>query len=502
MAAGGGGGDELKLLGLWASPYVLRAKFALSFKGLSYENVEEDLHNKSELLLSSNPVHKKVPVLIHNGKPICESQIIVEYVDEAFPDAGVSLLPSDPYDRAVARFWAAYINDKFMPAWQKASLGLTEEEKAEAVKQMLAAIENLETAFKELSRGKPFFGGDTAGYLDVTLGTVVGWARAGEVLFGRKLFDATRSPLLAAWMERFVALDAVKAVLPDNAELIEYGKMRMAHYAKLAAALAAANKKRNTHTHKHRHIVSIGGTGEMAGAGRDELKLLGMWASPYVSRAKLALQLKGVSYEYIEEDLGNKSDLFLRSNPVHKTVPVLIHNGNPICESSIIVQYIDESFPSSAASLLPADPYDRTVARFWAAYIDDKLAAPWRMVYRVKTEEERDELMKQTLAAVDVLEGGLKECSKGKGCFFGGDSVGYVDVVLGGLVSWVHASDKLSGAKLFDAAKAPLLAAWLGRFGELDAAKAVLQDVDKVVEYTKKFQPRDSGTAADRQAVN
>nr|AAK98535.1 putative glutathione S-transferase OsGSTU7 [Oryza sativa Japonica Group] len=243
MAAGGGGGDELKLLGLWASPYVLRAKFALSFKGLSYENVEEDLHNKSELLLSSNPVHKKVPVLIHNGKPICESQIIVEYVDEAFPDAGESLLPSDPYDRAVARFWAAYINDKFMPAWQKASLGLTEKKKAKAVKQMLAAIENLETAFKELSKGKPFFGGDTAGYLDVTLGAVVGWARAGEVLFGRKLFDATRSPLLAAWMERFVALDAVKAVLPDNAELIEYGKMRMAHYAKLAAALAAANKK-------------------------------------------------------------------------------------------------------------------------------------------------------------------------------------------------------------------------------------------------------------------
>lgn len=51
------GGDDLKLLGLWASPYVLRVKLALSLKGLSYEYVEEDLRDKSELLLKSNPVH-------------------------------------------------------------------------------------------------------------------------------------------------------------------------------------------------------------------------------------------------------------------------------------------------------------------------------------------------------------------------------------------------------------------------------------------------------------
>ena len=114
----------------------------------------------------------------------------------------------------------------------------------------------------------------------------------------------------------------------------------------------------------------------MAAGGGDELKLLGMWASPYVSRVKLALHLKGVSYEYVEEDLANKSDLFLRSNPVHKTVPVLIQNGNPICESSIIVQYIDEAFPDSGAALLPSDPHDRAVARFWTAYIDDKVRTP------------------------------------------------------------------------------------------------------------------------------
>jgi len=94
---------------------VLRVKLALSFKGLSYADVEED-HSvgKSELLLKSNPVHKKLPVLLHDGKPVCESQIIVQYIDEAFAGTGPSLLPTDPYQRALSRFWSAYVDDKVL----------------------------------------------------------------------------------------------------------------------------------------------------------------------------------------------------------------------------------------------------------------------------------------------------------------------------------------------------------------------------------------------------
>jgi len=102
--------EDLKLLGLPLSPFVISVRMALNMKGVSYEYVDEDLSNKSELLLKSNPVHKKVPVLIHNGKPICESLVILQYVDELF--AGRSILPTDSYERATARFWAAYAGDK------------------------------------------------------------------------------------------------------------------------------------------------------------------------------------------------------------------------------------------------------------------------------------------------------------------------------------------------------------------------------------------------------
>ena len=105
----------------------------------------------------------------------------------------------------------------------------------------------------------------------------------------------------------------------------------------------------------------------------DTVLVLGAWASPFSNRVRIALLEKGVEYEYKEEDLVNKSSLLLKSNPVHKKVPVLIHNERPICESLIIVQYIDETW-NKTSPLMPGDPYERANARFWADYIDNKVS--------------------------------------------------------------------------------------------------------------------------------
>ena len=107
---------------------------------------------------------------------------------------------------------------------------------------------------------------------------------------------------------------------------------------------------------------------------KGEVVLFATWASTFCTRVELALKLKGISYEYVEEDLTNKSELFLSLNPVHKKVPVLVHNGKSIAESLIILEYIEECW-NTTPKLLPEEPYQRAKVRFWASYYDQKVSS-------------------------------------------------------------------------------------------------------------------------------
>lgn len=102
--------EDVKLYGSWRSPFSHRVEIALKLKGVQHKYYEEDLNNKSPSLVKYNPVHKKIPVLVHGEKAIVESHVILEYIDETWK--GYDILPKDPCEKAKARFWARFIDEK------------------------------------------------------------------------------------------------------------------------------------------------------------------------------------------------------------------------------------------------------------------------------------------------------------------------------------------------------------------------------------------------------
>ncbi|BAF25337.1 glutathione transferase GST 23 [Oryza sativa Japonica Group] len=210
----------VKVFGMWASPMAIRVEWALRLKGVDYEYVDEDLANKSEALLRHNPVTKKVPVLVHDGKPLAESTVIVEYIDEAWKH-GYPIMPSDPFDRAQARFWARFAEEKCNAALYPIFM-TTGEEQRKLVHEAQQCLKTLETALE----GKKFFGGDAFGYLDIVTGWFAYWLPVIEEACGVEVVTDEALPLMKAWFDRVLAVDAVKAVLPPRDKLVALNKAR------------------------------------------------------------------------------------------------------------------------------------------------------------------------------------------------------------------------------------------------------------------------------------
>ncbi|WJX49165.1 putative glutathione S-transferase [Trifolium repens] len=217
---------EVQLLGVGGSPFARRVQIALKLKGIEYTYIEENLRNKSDLLLKYNPIHKKVPVLVHNGKPLVESLVILEYIDETWEN--YPIFPQQPYEKALARFWSRFIDDKILPAISKAAWTVNKEEREKGIEESLQALQFLENELKH-----KFFGGENIGIVDIAASYLAFWLPVIEEAVELKLLTSDKFPKLHKWSQEFINHPIVKENLPPKQGLLGFFKSR---YAAISAA--------------------------------------------------------------------------------------------------------------------------------------------------------------------------------------------------------------------------------------------------------------------------
>jgi glutathione S-transferase len=117
-------------------PYCARARIALAEKGLEYEVIEVDLSDRPQWIYEKNPTGR-VPVIEEDAWILPESSVILEYLEERYPEP--PLLPPDPADRALARVWIFRHDDFTKPYY---ALRREEDGAAEKFDEQLAKLED------------------------------------------------------------------------------------------------------------------------------------------------------------------------------------------------------------------------------------------------------------------------------------------------------------------------------------------------------------------------
>ncbi|MCP4823428.1 MAG: glutathione S-transferase family protein [Shimia sp.] len=92
------------------SPFCRKVRLVMGEKRLEVELVEERYWEQDPDFLRRNPA-AKVPVLKMDGKMMADSNAIVEYLEEKYPEP--ALMPRDPDGRYEVRRLVAWFDDKF-----------------------------------------------------------------------------------------------------------------------------------------------------------------------------------------------------------------------------------------------------------------------------------------------------------------------------------------------------------------------------------------------------
>ena len=106
---------NLVLYHYWRSSSSWRVRFALHHKGIAYQSRFVNLRAGEQVKDEHRQLSPLgvVPCLLVNGRPLCESVAILEYLEDVAPEK--ALLPHEPWRRARVRQLVELVNSGIQP---------------------------------------------------------------------------------------------------------------------------------------------------------------------------------------------------------------------------------------------------------------------------------------------------------------------------------------------------------------------------------------------------
>jgi len=171
-------------------PYCARTRIALAEKGIEYETLEIDLNDRPQWIYEKNATGR-VPVVEEDAWILPESSVIMEYLEERYPEP--PLLPADPADRGLARVWIFRHDDFTKPYY---ALRRGEDGAAERFDEELAKLD------AALQR-QPWLTGAEYGLADIAY---VPWVVRARDMLGVSLDEF---PAVRSWLDRLEERPAI-----------------------------------------------------------------------------------------------------------------------------------------------------------------------------------------------------------------------------------------------------------------------------------------------------
>jgi glutathione S-transferase len=176
-------------------PYCARIRIVLAEKAVPYEAVDVDLDERPAWIYDLNATGR-VPVVVDEGLVLPESRVLMEYIEERFPEP--RLLPPDSAGRARTRLLLERFDENIGDAYY----ALRRERSSRPARDALDAAL---TALGGFLARQPYLSGEAYGLADCGY---VPWLFRAEASLG---VDVRAHPALAAWLERLEGRPAIAA---------------------------------------------------------------------------------------------------------------------------------------------------------------------------------------------------------------------------------------------------------------------------------------------------